>query len=123
VEKLRQVVRFIAGWYHRGLHQKPHTLSSVALIEIKIGDMVGRGAMSGAQEGGVDHAPLGKLPEIMQPPWPHSQKIVLRRRLTEFNYRKLSFFETKLFCGRHVSTNFVGKGIFLKVGHTNPFHG
>jgi hypothetical protein len=123
VEELRQVFLFIAGWYHRGLHQKPHTLSSVALIEIKIGDMVGSGAMSGAQEGGVDHAPLGKLPEIMRPPWPHSQKMVLGSPLTEFNSRKFSFFETKLFCGRHDSTNFVGKGIFLKVGHTNPFHG
>jgi hypothetical protein len=28
-----------------------------------------------------------------------------------------------LFCGRHDSTNFVGKGIFLQVGHTKPFHG
>ena len=79
--------------------------------------------MSGAQEGGVDHAPLGKLPEIMRPPWPHSQKMVLGSILTEFNSRNLFFFETKLFCGRYDSTNFVGKGIFLKVGHTNPFDG
>lgn len=79
--------------------------------------------MSGAQEGGVDHAPPGKLPEIMRPPWPHSQKIVLGSSLTEFNSRKFSFIETELFCGRHDSTNFVGKGIFLQVGHTKPFHG
>ena len=48
--------------------------------------------MSGAQEGGVDHAPLGKLPEIMRPPWPHSQKMVLGSILTELNSQKLFFF-------------------------------
>jgi len=65
--------------------------------------------MSGAQEGGVDLAPLCKLPEIMRPPWPNSQKMVLGSPLTEFNSRKFPFFETKLFCGRHDSINFAEK--------------
>jgi hypothetical protein len=97
VEELRQVFLFIAGWYHRGLHQKPHTLSSVALIEIKIGDMVGSGAMSGAQEGGVDHASLCELPEIMRPPWPHSQKMVLGSPLTELTPESFLFLKLNCF--------------------------
>jgi hypothetical protein len=31
----------IVGWYYRELHEKPHPLSSDALIEIKVGDMAG----------------------------------------------------------------------------------
>jgi hypothetical protein len=120
VEELRQVFLFIAGWYYRELHQKPHTLFSVALIEIKIGDMAGSGAMSGAQEGGVDHAPLDKLPEIMRPTWPHSQKMVLGSPLTELNSRNFSFFETELFCGRHDSTNFDGERYLSKSWHSPP---
>jgi hypothetical protein len=71
--------------------------------------------MSVAQEAGVDHNPLDKCPEIMRPPWPHSQKMFLRSLLTELNSRRLPFFETKLFCGRHDSTNFVGKVSFEKL--------
>jgi len=45
--------------------------------------------MPGAQEGGINHAPPGKLPEIMWPPCTHSRKMVLGTPLPGENPPKL----------------------------------
>ena len=50
--------------------------------------------MPGDQESGVNHAPPGKLPEIMRPPWPPSRKMVLGTPLPGENSLKVLFFKS-----------------------------
>ena len=103
-EELRQIFLFEVC-YQSGLHQELHPLSSVALIEIKRGDMFGSGAMSGAQEAGqitpfwINYPRLGgRLGPIVKK-W-------FGEHFAKLNSKTFPFFAAELFCGRYDSTNF-----------------
>jgi hypothetical protein len=122
VEELRQVFLFIAGWYHRGLHQKPHTLFLVALIEIKTGDMV-RLAQGLALRRAGEITPL----QVNYPDYAaalaHSQLMVWGAFPPSLNPKPFLNFETELFCGRYDSTNFDGERDLSKSWPYQPLHG
>jgi hypothetical protein len=97
----------IAGWYYRKLHQKPHTLFSVALIEIKRGDMVWLAqGLTLIRAGEITPLHVNYLDYAAA--LAHSQLMVLTNGLgsisTKLKSQTFSHFEIELFCGRYDST-------------------
>jgi len=64
VEELRQVFLFIAGWYHREQHQKPHTLSPVVSYRDKNRRHGWEGRNPWRPKGAGISRPPGKLPRL-----------------------------------------------------------